>query len=109
MNKNQTKNPNAIAGIIMLVIAIALILVDTFIFQQDIIKLLPAAAPLALCGLVLLFVRIKSYGYAIALSLMLMVVIKNCMETPIKTDSTITASIAAVVFLGLLIYKNVKK
>ena len=110
MGKNNIKKSNWLAGVILLVIITILVLVELLAFEKELFSLyfIRIVCPL-ICGILLLFVRIKSYGWAIALSVFLSVLLDTVLQETGDVARIITLSIASVVALGLLIYKNVVK
>lgn len=110
MSSNYKKRP--MIGVAMIIIAIVVFLISVAIqcFINNKIAIdttdLIFSISIALVGVLMFFINIKSYGWAITFLICLSGIIANVIES--KTDSMIILIIAAILSLGMLIYKNIR-
>jgi len=108
---NKTKN--TLAGIVVILAAVVLLIASLVIYyiKNDAFGIttvdLLACILLALCGVIMLFVKIKSYGWAITLSVSVATVV-DALSGDELSKILLTVAIA-VISLVMLVYKNMKK
>lgn len=109
MASNYSKKSNTTAGIITIAVIFVMALVDFIFFKnRDLLYYVPIV-PTLLCGILLLFVRIKSYGWAIALSVLLGSILSNLFAESVEIKLILAYVLLSVVCIVFLVYKNIKK
>ena len=106
------KKKNTLGGIIVIVAAVVFFAVALIVDLLNVPNMplgwveIAVSVALALYGLILVFVRIKGYGWGIPAILGIIAVVKYIID---YDNSIFVASIVAVVSIALLIWSNVKK
>lgn len=108
MGANQKKTTsNVIAGIIMLAVSAILLIGDFIFFRNSLLKEAILLSPFIIFGVLLLFIKIKSYGWALGAIYSLLSFFGSLKEN--KIEGTILVAVLFVVCLGFFLYKNIKK
>ena len=113
MSSNYKKRP--ILGVVMIIIAILVIISSMTIryFINDKISVdtidLIFAVLIALLGILMFFINIKSYGWAIAFLIGISGIITYLFESKSDMTSLFSLIVISALSLGMLIFKNTKK